>query len=446
MRTFPCRQQASYLLALIILNRDKSARLAMESAVAEALNITVGFPVGIPRLILNITDKPAAADVVANASERTDVLVVTQLRIWGYMALENIRPVYADDDISVGKFTVPLYGCVMLVLAILTLISNCTVCSVLLQPGMRGPAGSLLTAIAMSEIGMALWPIPPYFYLFTLGNYRDWLPFGWCYVSLWLLEFLPTIFHACSIWLTVAIAGQRYIAICHPLKAQRWCISNTLGAVQVAVVIFLLAIGTHLSRFFESEFHPISLPSRIHEGVSVIGCSSIYVPFVNTFTDVYFNVYFWFKTLFIHLVPCVIVSVLTTFLLHALVVGRVWKKKSSALSRESRITRHWIQLSEVKYGTCMIVVFLMVFLIIELPLTIFYSLELLQNRMLFEFDLIGSDTVMTGILFGNMGAVVFGPVKILIYFAMSKRFRKKLKFICTAVSRIKCGKTELPAW
>ena len=34
---------------------------------------------------------------------------------------------------------------------------------------------------------------------------------------------LPTIFHTMSIWLTVGLAIQRYICICHPVLTRRFC-------------------------------------------------------------------------------------------------------------------------------------------------------------------------------------------------------------------------------
>ena len=34
---------------------------------------------------------------------------------------------------------------------------------------------------------------------------------------------LPTIFHTTSIWLTVGLALQRYVYICHPVSARRFC-------------------------------------------------------------------------------------------------------------------------------------------------------------------------------------------------------------------------------
>ena len=34
---------------------------------------------------------------------------------------------------------------------------------------------------------------------------------------------VPQLFHSASIWLTLVLAAQRYISVCRPAAAQRWC-------------------------------------------------------------------------------------------------------------------------------------------------------------------------------------------------------------------------------
>jgi hypothetical protein len=36
-------------------------------------------------------------------------------------------------------------------------------------------------------------------------------------------EVIPALFHTASIWLTLALAIQRYIYVCHPPLARTWC-------------------------------------------------------------------------------------------------------------------------------------------------------------------------------------------------------------------------------
>ena len=34
---------------------------------------------------------------------------------------------------------------------------------------------------------------------------------------------VPQLFHSASIWLTLVLAAQRYVSVCRPAAAQRWC-------------------------------------------------------------------------------------------------------------------------------------------------------------------------------------------------------------------------------
>ena len=374
-----------------------------------------------------------AAVAVANQSVEVQShdMVYVGPREWGYMSLENIRPVYVDEEVTLNPYAAILYGCVLPLFAVLTLCTNCLTCVVLTQKDMRSATGCLLIAMALSDMSMAVWPLPPFFYFFTMGNHREWVPHSWCYASLWMLEFLPTIFHATSIWLMVALAGQRYLAICQPLQTQRWCVSTSPGSIQCAVVIFILAMGSQLSRIFESDFSPKTLPSRIYPNVHVQGCSSEFAPFVSAFTEIYFKVYFCFKTLVIHVIPCVMVLYLAICICCAKAKAHYRSQKRIVVvqSFRSRIKEYWIKMAEVKYSTGLILAFILLFILVEVPLAAFYAIELLQDKMVFEFNVLPSDMLTSMILFANMSTVIVSPLKILIFCAFCSQFRDNLEWM-----------------
>ena len=106
---------------------------------------------------------------------------------------------------------VPINGYLTPIVVVVTLAANCVVCAVLLRPHMRSPTNALLVAIATSDMLTGLWSVPAfaYFYTGSAGRYREWVPYAWCRAYPILTEFLPTVFHTASIWLTVALAVQR---------------------------------------------------------------------------------------------------------------------------------------------------------------------------------------------------------------------------------------------
>ena len=115
--------------------------------------------------------------------------------------------------VPANQYSVPIYGYLSPMVIMFTLVTNIIVCQVLSQPAMRSPTNFLLLAMAATDTLTGVWPLPCFFYFFTLGNHVEWVPYNWCYIYYWFTDYLPTIFHTASIWLTVALAVQRYLFV-----------------------------------------------------------------------------------------------------------------------------------------------------------------------------------------------------------------------------------------
>ena len=86
-----------------------------------------------------------------------------------------------------------------------------------------------------------IWSVPCFVYFYTLGGYRDYIPYSWCFACNSLTEFVPSTFHTASIWLTVTLAVQRYIYVCRaPQTARHLC--TVVHFVRVIVVVFAVVI------------------------------------------------------------------------------------------------------------------------------------------------------------------------------------------------------------
>ena len=110
---------------------------------------------------------------------------------------------------------VVLFGYVLPFLLVATLITNLLIVLVLSQAHMRTPTNLVLLAMAIADLLTLLSPAPWYFYLYTLGNHRSpansLYPPRTCYLFHVMYEVLPALFHTYSIWLTLLLAGQRYL-------------------------------------------------------------------------------------------------------------------------------------------------------------------------------------------------------------------------------------------
>jgi len=152
-----------------------------------------------------------------------------------------------------------------------TMITNCLVCAVLLRPSMRSPTSTLLVAMAFSDTLTGLLPTPCYLVFYGFGLYADWVPFNWCLPYVYFTEHLPTVFHTASVWLTVTLAAQRYIHVCHPGIGKRVCtIPNMLRAI---AVVYALAVLIHLPRLLDTRVDHVRVASLLEPGNDEICCS-----------------------------------------------------------------------------------------------------------------------------------------------------------------------------
>ena len=127
----------------------------------------------------------------------------------------------ADLDI---RYAMPLYGYIMPFLVVVTICANTLIVIVLSKKHMRTPTNLVLMAMALSDMLTLLFPAPWLLYLYTFGNHnRPLRPLAACYAYNYMNEVIPALFHTASIWLTLALAIQRYIYVCHPPLARTWC-------------------------------------------------------------------------------------------------------------------------------------------------------------------------------------------------------------------------------
>ena len=130
------------------------------------------------------------------------------------------------DDVPYGTV---INGYCVPVLVFVIVICNMLVCIVLNRPKMRTATNAVLVAIAFADSMTGIWPLPVYIWFFAVGAKDDYVPYSWCYAYFCLVDYLPTVFHTATIWLTVLLAAQRYVCVCRgdlpsAGAAQRRCV------------------------------------------------------------------------------------------------------------------------------------------------------------------------------------------------------------------------------
>jgi len=214
--------------------------------------------------------------------------------VWGLTSFDDCLPLLTVDpsDVAIG-----VNGFVMPVVVLLTLITNSLVCAVLLQSHMRTPTNIFLVALAVSDALTGAIPLPVFVHFYTSGAYQSILvPPSWCDVYLPMSLHVPTMCHTSSIWLTVGLAFQRYIFICHQGVAKRVC--TVRNAVIAVMAVYVAAAVSQASRNFEHRYEPIShsvplgaagVDDSATERINITGC--YLVQLLAHYDDLHLSIY-----------------------------------------------------------------------------------------------------------------------------------------------------------
>ncbi len=306
-------------------------------------------------------------------------------------------------------------------LVMFTLVTNCLVCIVLLKRHMRGsPTNVLLVALSISTTLTGVWPIPVHVHYYVLGAYADWVTCGWAQAHDILIDYLPTIFHTSSIWLTVSLAVQRYVAVCHATTlAKRWCTVDNV--VRASCIILVVATLFNCIRFFENRYDEVEMPSKIYPNMTVAACISHYIPFVEEHQNVYFTSYYFFRIVFINCAPCIILVILNAALINTMKTAAARRKMLLKYNRRSECRR----LAESNSTTLMLVTVVGVFLLVEFPMAICFLSLIVANT--FNLDVFDTMTSSIATIVVNLLILFSYLINFFIYCAMSRQFRDTFK-------------------
>lgn len=222
-----------------------------------------------------------------------------------------ILNVTKDFPLPYAKF---MFGYMMPVLLLITLITNSLVVMVLTKPHMSSPTNTVLYTMAIVDMLTMLSASPWYFYIYSLGYYEWFLyPAIACYLHQLMTDVIPIYFHTASIWLALLLAGQRYIYVCHPSLAMNWC---TVPKVRRAICcIFFIAFVHQCGRLFDLEYQSIIL---LYNDKCVRACRYQYAGWVRRIEITYYITYFSFRIVFVLIGPCIALISLNCMLFKAL--------------------------------------------------------------------------------------------------------------------------------
>ncbi|XP_055621570.1 sex peptide receptor [Toxorhynchites rutilus septentrionalis] len=327
---------------------------------------------------------------------------------------------------TILNYSIPLYGYCTPIFILITLTANSLIVIVLSKRSMASPTNFVLMAMALCDMFTLLFPAPGLLYMYTFGNhYKPLSPIAACYVWNALNEILPAMFHTASVWLTLALAVQRYIYVCHAPIARTWC---TIPRVKKCIAYICIAALIHQStRFFDKSYSLVTIEWNGHLTEVCHTETSSWVHYVGE--DVYYTFYFSFRILFVHLIPCGSLVALNVLLFKAM---RQAQQKRERLFKDTAKKRECKRVRDSNCTTLMLIVVVTVFLVVEIPLAVITALHIISS-LIYEF--LDYYIANLFILFANFFLIVSYPINFAIYCGMSRQFRETFKEIFVKPSK-----------
>uniref|UniRef100_A0A9J2PBS8 G-protein coupled receptors family 1 profile domain-containing protein n=1 Tax=Ascaris lumbricoides TaxID=6252 RepID=A0A9J2PBS8_ASCLU len=259
------------------------------------------------------------------------------------------------------------------ILVFFVVVANVLVAIVLSKKHMITPTNVVLKYMAIADLCVGLVPLPWTFFYHTLrfNMHEDQLKLWWCYMYKYSMDAVPPVCHNIAMWLTVLLAGQRYISIEYPLKSRTVCSVRNVRLATLMITIASLLCG--LPKSFDYYYDVYEGWAYFPQGELkyMRSCLSGFTALVQILgPNAFFNSYFWTRVLAFILLPSFLLIILNFLLIRGL---RRAQKRKEKLLREKR-AREAQRQNDSNSTSLMLVVIVSIFLIVNLPQAIFMGL------------------------------------------------------------------------
>lgn len=287
------------------------------------------------------------------------------------------------------------------IVVVLGLIGNLLTIIILSQRAMRSSTNYYLSALAIWDsvvlictlLLIGLRPLPN-----MDGFEHNVHPYIVSYVYP-----LALIAQTATIWLTVSFTVERYIAVCHPLKAASMCTIS-----RAKIVIMGVSLGSaiyNIPRWFEFRPRVVEIESPDPNTTELM---TIVIRTKFSQNAVYLEVYFsWLYVPIMCIVPLLVLSILNTFLI--LAVRRSKRQRKDMNVRQSRENN----------VTIMLVTVIFVFIICQVPALVYnlaYAINMKHVTTDFGYHVLS--------IFRNFLVSLNSAINFILYCALGQKFRR----------------------
>ncbi|XP_014479693.1 PREDICTED: FMRFamide receptor-like [Dinoponera quadriceps] len=323
--------------------------------------------------------------------------LTTTTTVPGYYNISNITEECGQKFPTCDLTRFIIYGVLTNLIGVFGILGNTVSMIVLSRPQMKSSINFLLIGLASSDNMLIITAI----LIFGLtGIDTCGITLFYNYSTFVLPKIFKLVFllictaRIATVYLTLAVTVERYIAVCHPLKARSFC---TYGRARMAVlVITVFSFLYNLPKFWEVELH-----EQIHWKYNItVYCMSVSELRKNAYyVHLYIN---WLYLIVYSLFPFVSLVIFNT------AIYRRVKQANKDLKKLSHQQR-----SEIRLATMLLCV-VIVFLICNI-------LPLISN--IFETFVEGGPPSLM-VRFGHFLVFVNSSINFIIYIILGETFKK----------------------
>ncbi|XP_060526784.1 FMRFamide receptor [Cylas formicarius] len=310
---------------------------------------------------------------------------------------------WVNDDPGIEKwnfFRFVTNGILLNVIGCFGILGNLISMIILSRPQMRSSINYLLIGLARIDTVLiitsillfglpGIYPYSKHLFLYYFRVYPHIAPFVYP---------LATVMQTASVYLTMTVSLERYVAVCHPLRARSLCTYGRARTYVIAIVIFSTMYNA--PRLWEGE-----IKSEWSDTFNM----TVYCPIQSAFRDneLYQTIYIhWLYLICMYLLPFISLAVLN---------GAIYRQVLKANRERQRLSR--LQQREIGLATMLMCVVAVFFVCNLLPMVI-NIVETFKIPTEDVFDI----TMMINL--SNLLVTINSSVNFIIYVIFGEKFQR----------------------
>ncbi|XP_052778576.1 FMRFamide receptor-like [Mya arenaria] len=286
-------------------------------------------------------------------------------------------------------------GVASAIVIVFGLAGNAMALFILTRPKLRSSTYTFLTGLALWDMAVLLGTL---FFISLPQLSDDYKRHVWPFVMVYVYPAVLVVRFG-TIWTTVSLTVERYIAVCIPLKVTTLCTVHR--ARIILVIVAVAAVLFNVCRWFE---YAITETVEIHDNhtIALLGYTETAFGHNAMFKRIYYQ---YIYTIVVICIPFGLLAVINTHLMLAV--------RRSKLAQETMCSRKYKE----HRVSVMLTVVVLVFICCQVPAVVYniaYSINV-DIKDAFHWQVLSS--------LRNLLITVNSAVNFLLYYALSKKFR-----------------------